>query len=409
MTGARRGRAMRIAGGALALVLVGSVLLTYQLLTRPFPGHNDFLTPWEASRLYFYEGLDPYSDAVSLRIQERIFGRAALPDEQPNHFAYPLYAILFVWPVIHMDYAWASAIWMVAMEAALIGGLIALLALYRWRAHPITVAGLALFMLIVYPGARGLLLGQVSHLVFALQALALLALSRRRDRLAGVLLALATFKPQMVYLLVPPLLVWGLVTGRRAFVIAFAATLGALLAVSFALLPGWLAGFWHQLTLYPTYIEVSTPAWVIADRVIDAVLPGAGRPAELILNALGLALVAWAWFDVLARGHHERAGWAVVLTLTMTHLIGLRTATPHFIVFAIPLVFYLRVLAAQRRGAAMVGLVAALIALPWAHFLLTLGAGKFEHPSLFVPLPLLTLVVVWLTRRRWWAASSLLG
>jgi hypothetical protein len=408
MTGARGPHTALIVFGALALVLVGSVLLTYQFLTRPFPGHNDFLTPWEASRLYFYEGLDPYSDAVSLRIQERIFGRAALPDEQPNHFAYPLYAILFVWPVIHMDYAWASAIWMVAMEAALIGGLIALLALYRWRARPITVAGLALFMLIVYPGARGLLLGQVSHLVFTLQALALLALSRRRDRLAGVLLALATFKPQMVYLLVPPLLAWGLVTGRRAFVTAFAVTLGALVAVSFALLPDWLAGFWHQLTLYPTYIEVSTPAWVIADRVIDAALPGAGRPAELILNALGLTLVAWVWFDALARGHRERVGWAVMLTLTMTHLIGLRTATPHFIVFAIPLVFHLRGLA-QRRGAALFGLLAALIALPWAHFLLTLGAGKFEDPSLFVPLPLLTLAVVWLTRRRWWAASSLLG
>lgn len=390
----------QLLGLALLVALLGaSIIVTYTVFTHPFPGFNDYMTPWEAARSFFYDGLDPYGPEASLNIQQRLYGRPAGPDDQPNHFAYPFYALFVAWPLIHMDYAWATAVWLVFNQALLVGALLLLLNLYGWQPRPLALAGLLLFTLLNYPAARGLLLGQVSHLAYFLQALALWALARRRDRLAGLALALSTFKPQMGVFLVPFLLLWGLRARRWRFVASFTALAAALLALSFALQPGWLAGFAAQLTLYPAYIEVSTPAWVLAQY-----LPGQSQAAELALNAAGLVLLLWTWHAVLARGRAERFWWTVMVTLTITHLIGLRTATPHLVVLTIPLVFYLRALAQQGRGWRAAALLLALLLVPWLHFLLTLGSGKFEHPTLLLPLPLLALAALWLTRRQWWAA-----
>lgn len=388
-----------IAALLIGIALTINVAASYQLFTRPYPGFNDYLTVWEASRLFFYAGRDPYSAETSLAIQRRIFGRPALPNEQPNHFAYPFYAIYFVYPFIHAEYEWATAAWLVFLEVCLISGLILLLDLFKWRVGPLTAAGLILFTLFAYPAARGLVLGQVSHLVYFLQVAALWALARRRDGAAGVLLALSTFKPQMSVFIVPFVLIWALWRRRWRIVGAFSGTLSVLIGSSFLLQPNWVEGFLYQLTLYPSYIEVSTPVWVVTDYLL-----GLGSWAELSLNGLGVLIMLWAWRQALRRGTVGDFAWALMLTLTLTHLIGLRTATPHFVVFLLPLTFYLRNWARQRRYNAMLITLAALFALPWLYFLLTIGEGKFEHPTLFL-LPFLALIVLILTRRQWQTAA----
>jgi hypothetical protein len=106
----------------------------------------------------------------------------------------------------------------------------------------------------------------------------------------------------------------------------------------------------------------------------------------------------------LRHGTVGHFAWTLMLTLTLTHVIGLRTATPHFVVFWLPLMFYLRGWARQRRHALMIGILTALFALPWLYFLLTIGEGKFEHPTLFL-LPFIALVALAVTRRQWSAAA----
>lgn len=400
----RLNRTLLIGGVIFAVLILANIYLTYTLFTKPFPGFNDFLTPWEASRSYFYDGLDPYSAETSLRIQTRIFGRAALPDEQPNHFAYPFYAIFFVYPVIHFEYELATAIWVVVLEACLIGSLLLVLDLYRWRPRPLTLGLLALFTIFCYPAARGLLLGQVSHLTYFLQVLSLWALVKERDRLSGFALACSTFKPQLGVLFVPLLLLWALYQRRWRLVGAFVITFGVLIGASFLLQPDWLSGFWYQLTLYPTYIEVSTPAWVMTQYLLNL-----GSTAEIFVNIVAYLGVLWTWFALFIQRRHERFLWTVMIALTVTHLVGLRTASPHFIVFMIPLIFYLRDMAKRRQYGLLIVTLLALLILPWLHFLLTIGEGKFEHPTVFLPLPLLPLLVLIVTRRRWWQAQVVSG
>ncbi|PJF36816.1 MAG: hypothetical protein CUN49_03460 [Candidatus Thermofonsia Clade 1 bacterium] len=392
-------RALRLRAAILiGAALIANVIASYQLFTRPYPGFNDYLTVWEASRLFFYAGLDPYSAQTSLAIQMRIFGRPALPNEQPNHFAYPFYAIYFVYPFIHAEYAWATAAWLVFLEICLIAALVLLLDLFKWRARPLTVIGLALFTLFAYPAARGLVLGQVSHLVYLFQVAAIWAFVRRRDSLAGILLALSTFKPQMSIFAVPFLLLWALRQRRWQLIGAFGGCMALLIGSSFLLQPNWLEGFVYQLTLYPSYIEVSTPVWVVTDYLL-----GLERWAEIALNAIGAIALLSLWWLALRRATVGYFAWVLMLTLTFTHLIGLRTATPHFVVFLVPLMFYLREWSRQRRYGAMLGTLIALFSLPWLYFLLTIGEGKSEHPTLFL-LPFIALLALLLTRKQWLSA-----
>ncbi|MCS6870025.1 MAG: DUF2029 domain-containing protein [Anaerolineae bacterium] len=383
----------------ISVALVANVIASYYLFTRPYPGFNDYATVWEAARLFFYQGLDPYSAEVSLAIQTRLYGRAALPNEQPNHFAYPFYAIYFVYPFIHAEYEWATAAWLVFLEVCLIAALILLLDLFKWRARSLTVTGLILFTLLAYPAARGLVLGQVSHVVYFLQVAALWLFVRRHDSWAGAFLALSTFKPQMSIFIAPFMLLWALWQRRWRAIAAFGATLGALIGSSFLLQPNWINGFLYQLTLYPSYIEVSTPVWVVTEYLL-----GLGRWAEIGLNVFGALIMLWAWWQALKRDTVGAFAWTFMLTLTMTHVIGLRTATPHFVVFLIPLMFYLRDWARRRRYGVMVSALTALFFVPWLYFLLTLGEGKFEHPTLFL-LPFLALIALAMTRSKWQAAD----
>jgi hypothetical protein len=173
-----------------------------------------------------------------------------------------------------------------------------------------------------------------------------------------------------------------------------------LVAVSFILQPDWLSGMWEQVRLYPDYIEVSTPAWVVAQDML-----GLGDAGELTLNVITYAFMLWMWYLLVNDRREERFIWTVMVTLAVTHLVGLRTASPHFVIFLIPLVFYLKRLAA-RGGWYVAGTLLALFALPWAHFMVTLNDAKFEHPTLFLPLPILTLAVLWFTRDMWLAGNT---
>jgi hypothetical protein len=396
---------LRILIGAVVLLVlfVVNVIVTHDGLTEPHPGHNDFLTVWEAGRSFWREGLDPYSEAVTAKIQASIYGRGAEGGEFPNAFAYPFYALWGMLPLVFTDFSWASAIYMVLSEACFILALILLLDLFRWKPPAWLFALLALWSLLQYFAARGLVLGQMSNVVYLLQVVALWALAKKHDWLAGAVLALSTLKPQMGFLLIPFLLLWGLRRRRTSFVAAFAGLWTILLLSSFLLQPDWIQGWIDQLRAYPQYTVIGSPTHIVMQDWL-----GLGVVGEWVAN-LGLwGLLLWAWVDVLLARRAERLDWTIMLTLTITHLSALRTATPHFVVFTIPLVFYLREIGTNRRSFWIATFLLGTLAIFWAQFLLTVE-GRFEHASMYVVVPVAMLILLWITRRRWWESSSVKG
>jgi hypothetical protein len=396
------------------VIFIVTVIATYHYFTKPYPGLNDFMSRWEGARSYWIDGLNPYSNEASLNIQYAIYGRPVTELEDPGYFAYPFYTVFVLLPIVGMSYAWASAIWMVVLEASLLVALILLFDHFQWRPAPIVLGALILFVLLSYFPARGLILGQPGLLVYVLEVAAIWALGRKYDKTAGVLLALSTLKPQMGYLIVPLLGLWGIRQKRWQFVISAVVSFAVLMIVSFVLQPTWLSDWLGQVSSYTSYTQIGGPVWVIANWLWLGINPDTGlwqvnggyrNTIEFMLAGILYLYMLWTWYVVLLQNKQERFMWTIVMTLTITHLVAPRTASPHFVVFFIPLIFYLRWLTTtyRRKGGSLYGLaiLAFFFVQQWAHFLLTVN-GEFEHPTIYLPTPILVLVLLIATRQLWW-------
>ena len=130
----------------------------------------------------------------------------------------------------------------------------------RLRLSLPALAALLALLLSSIPVMQGVGLLQLALLVSCLISGAALLLVSGRLFLAGVLLALATAKPQLAVLPIAWLALWALSDWRhrRSLVTGFAATLTALLLVSEYLLPGWLIRYPDALRAYAGYTGATT-------------------------------------------------------------------------------------------------------------------------------------------------------
>jgi hypothetical protein len=388
-----------LVGSALCLLLAGDVVVTYYAYTSRFPGANDFASRWGGARAFWRDGLSPYSDEATQQIQLLIYGRSIPPEEEqqydPGPFAYPFFTVFLLFPLVWLPYAWAESVWLVLLEVFLVLGVLLSARLARWRMPAWLLVCTLVWSLTFYPDARALILGQFSVFVFAMVASTLWALGGRRDKLAGICLALSTVKPQMVFLLVPLMLAWALVSRRYRFIAFFLGAIGLLLGLSWLLEPAWASEFISQVERYTSYTAIGSPIWIVAHSLI----PSLGSLGEWALTGLALLYLAIAAY----RSLRDRGGvvslWLVGLCLIVTNLVALRTATSNYVVLLLPLAMVFAAVHGYRRGPWLVLLMQlALLVGMWAHFLVTVE-GKFEHPAVYLPLPLALLVVFGLGRR----------
>ena len=350
-------------GLMIALVFALDVWGTRVSLATNIPGPTDFFARWVGAQAYIQQGLSPYSDEVSRQIQAGIYGRPLQPGEDLFLFVYPFYIVFIIAPLALLPYPWAVAIWLALLEFGLLAALWLLLNVYRWQPRPGVLILLVGWTLLFYPHLRGILLGQFVVLVGVLLALVVWALANRRDRLAGVTLALTTIKPHVVLLVIPLLLLWALSRRRWRFMGAFTLTLGGLLAASFLAMPDWLGDFIRQVaaypayTAYPPYILMPVP-WILTHLTF----PALGTPVEMALRLALLAGLAWAWWREVRSGWAS-FHWTLGLTLIVNNLSAVRTGTTSYALFLLPLVPLFSHLY-QRAGA---------LALAVIHLALTLG------------------------------------
>jgi hypothetical protein len=373
---------------ALLLCLVLYTVLIQVAFTSRYPGANDFYSRWRGAQVFWQDGISPYADEATLAIQQGIYGRPAGPDEDPGPFAYPFYTVFLLAPLMPLSYSWASAAWLTGIQVYLAGGTLLTLRLLRWR-QPAWLLGLTLvWSLIFYHSARTILLGQFAGVVYFLIVLSLWALHTERDALAGIALALSTIKPQMTFLLIPALLWWALFQRRWRFMAWAAGSMALLLAASFAQEPTWLADFLAQLARYPAYTALGSPIWIVTRHFV----PQLGRPGQLILTALAVGWLLYAWWSGLGRDRGGDPGsflWAIGVTLVVTNLIAVRTATTNYVMMYPVLLLGLKLWRSHNRlGNVWIVLFYALSFVTlWVLFMTTI-VDRFEHPIVYLPLPL---------------------
>ncbi|HMR67733.1 MAG TPA: glycosyltransferase family 87 protein, partial [Anaerolineae bacterium] len=366
------------------LIAVESFAL-YTVFTSQFPSGNDFFVRWLGGREYLLHGTNPYDRTVAEQAQISMFGRLAQPgDKDEAYFAYPLYTLFFFWPLSLLPYAWAQAVWMAILQFMLLGLTILSIRLARWSPPNWLFWFTVFWGIFFYNGARAILLGQFSIMVGLALLLALWAIEKRRDTLAGLCLAITTIKPQMVFLILAFLLLWAVVRGRWHIVLGFGLSMLGLVFGSILLIPSWPVDFARNALAYSDYVAFGTPL----ENLLDFLLPPslAGPLTSLLSGLFFLALLPGWWL-----AFRDRPGaytWAVMSTLIVGSLITFRSATTNQVILYLPLFFFFQRLPASKATLVAFLTQIGLLVLMWSTFVVLLD-GNWEHTMMHGLLPAL--------------------
>ncbi len=384
------------------VVLVGLTWANHQFV-RQNPGGNDFLPRWVGTRMFLMRGWSPYSEQTNEAIQEMIFGRAAELDEDQSLFVYPMYTILIMAPYgIIQDYELARALWMTTLEISLVLLALSGISLSRWKPPVWLFIATILFSLFWYHSLRAVINGNASILIALFIAVSLLLLRQQQDALAGVLLALTTIKPQMVVLLIPLVFLWAISQRRWTIIGVFFGSLAIMAAIGMLFHPSWPMQNLAQVLTYPGYTLPGTPGAILTEW-----LPGVGKQLGWMITALMVGVLVVEWRATWKK-EFVWLLWTAYLTLTITNLIGIRTATANYVALLPGL---LLVFAAWDERWPRMGRWLSVITMGilffglWFIFLRTIQMGDqpVQSPIMFFPFPVILLVLLYWVR--WWATK----
>jgi hypothetical protein len=388
---------LALIAGLLLALLVGQVWFTYRSFTTRFPGGNDFAARWYNGCALIWTGENPYSDQVTLQTQIQMYGRPALPGEDLVAFSYPIYALYLFWPLCYVQpYALVQAIWMTLLFYGVVGGSLVLMRVSGLKLTGALLAITVTWAVLHYPEARAILLGQMVVVVLVAVALALLAIQRRSDFWAGVLLAMATIKPQVVFLLVLWLLWWSAWQRRWRLWWGFGATMVLMAGVGLLLVPSWPMDFARQVQDYAnvTVSPYYSLTWMIVQHYLSL-----GPVVEAVVTGLVALYLGYEWWRC-RQADSEAMLWVTGLTLTLTQFIAVQIATTSYILFLLP-IFQLFGLAKQRAPAranwVILSAQGILLVGQWAIFVATVE-GNFETAPAYFLLPFSLLFFQLLTR-----------
>lgn len=227
---------------------------------RPRGNLSDLYPRWLGARELLLHGKDPYSEEVTRQIQEGFYGRAldsSRPEDPKDReaFAYPVYVAFYLAPTIHLPFDVVRKGYFWILVGLTILNVVLWLKVLRWQlSRRLQASILALTLGSLYV-MQGLKLQQFTLFVAALIAVAMALIVAERAIPAGIVLALATIKPQLVCGLLLWLAAWALGNWRRRYPLfaSFFVTMCILVGASEYFLPHWIPRFWQALREYQDY------------------------------------------------------------------------------------------------------------------------------------------------------------
>ena len=305
-------------------VWVQSIVVPHQekeAVQRNMPRGNlsDLYPRWLGARELLVHHRDPYRSDVTREIQIGYYGRPLDPT-RPNDpkdqqgFAYPIYVVLMLAPTVTLSFVTVHRIFFWLLAALTAVSVPLWMRSLRWRMPALEIATWIVLTVSCFPSIQGLKLQQLTLLVATLMAGSMYALVRHRYVIAGIVLALATIKPQLVFLFAFWMCLWavGNWRERKRFAWAFAVTTLLLVIAGEFLLPGWITEFRRAMKDYYRYTGGG-------NSVLDVLLTQAwGRIASALLVAVLLVLT---WRTRRAGQETGAFQWSLCFTLATTLLV----------------------------------------------------------------------------------------
>ncbi len=363
------------------------VLIAHQIADsaargRPRGNLSDLYPRWLGARELLLHGRDPYDPGVTREIQAGYYGRAldasrpADPTDQ-QAFAYPVYVVFYLAPTIRLNFGNVQRAFFWILVGVTAASVLLWLRVLNWRVTASVQAAMLAMTLGSLPVFQGLKLQQLTLLVSVLCAGAMALMVAGRPWAPGILLALATIKPQLVLPLVLWLGLWSLSDLRRRYrwAVSFLIVLTVLCAASEWLLPHWIGRFWHALGEYRRYAQ--------AEPMLEAMLPRAwGR----LLEVLVAGAIAVACFRLRKQPENTGAFQSSICLVMVLTLITVPTFALYNQVLLLPVIL---LMARDRRiiwrgnlvSRVLLIMVTALLAWPWISATVLAGLSFVLRPE----------------------------
>ena len=305
--------------GICALFTIFYARIIWGAYKDQIPGHlpiyGDFFALWSYAKLIAAHPVAELYDSALLHARQIDFGM------EPIHnypFPYPPTFIFLVWPLSLLQYDMGYLVWMLGT-----------LALFVWVVSK-TCSRLPFCLLgiIVAPATiAAIFAGQIGFFAASLMT-AGIQLARTRPIVAGVLIGLLTYKPQLGFLVPVALIAAGLWTTFLAACVTVAVMAGAAtLAFGWEIWPTWLS----MVPAYADNFDTIAVAFQSRPTVLaNLQLLGVSLPWARAVQALVAAVVAVCVWRCFRRKPSRLA--------TAALLVGTILATPHAFYYDLPIV-----------------------------------------------------------------------
>jgi len=286
--------------------------------STPRGNFSDLYPRWLGARELLLHGRDPYSPDFTREIQAGYYGRPLDPDGPGDRnyrqgFYYPVYVAFLLAPTVHLPFERLRK----GFFWVLLGLTLLTVPLWPralgWSLPLWAQASLVVFTVGCLPFVEGLLLQQITLFVVPLLAIAMALLAFDRPIPAGILLALTTIKPQLVWLLLLWLMIWTLADWRRRYrwAASFLITMAILCTASEWYLPHWIPRFWQALREYRSYT---------GEMSVMGELIGVFWSRWLEVSAIAI-LIGFCWRARRQAANTEAFAYTLSLVLAITVLV----------------------------------------------------------------------------------------
>lgn len=297
---------------------------------------SDLYPRWLGARELLLRHRDPYSAELTREIQSGYYGRPLDPSrpEDPKdqqRFAYPVYVVFLMAPTIGLPFPAAQTCFRWLFVILTLVSVPLWLRVVRWRP---SLAGTSILVILTFGSfavVQGIKLQQLSLVVNGIMATSAAALVTGHFALAGFLLAIATFKPQLALPMAAWFAVWAISDWRRrqGFLWSFVVTMAVLFAAAEYVLPGWMGRFREAVSAYREYTQgASSLLEVLTTPVIGKVMV-AGT----------IIIVAAAGWRLRRAAHDSIAFSAMLAVILATTVVIVPSFAPYNQVLLLPAVF----------------------------------------------------------------------
>jgi hypothetical protein len=343
----------------------------------------------------------PYDPAVSLRAQERVYGRPAntARAEDPQHFLYPLPSLVVLAPFGWMPFPLAQATWMTLVELSLFASTLLWIYCVQWKPSFWVAAATIAFSVLWFPAFAAVVGAQFAAVEALLLAGALAAIRSQRDAIGGILLGASLIKPQLGIGLILYIAVWAMAARRRSLLGWLVTGVVAAVGASLILDPGWPGGMARQVI---DYLSLPVSQSSLA-RAADSL--GLGSFGTLALSGACLLYIVWEWKSSLS-GDEHRFVWTAGMTQAVLLLVTPFSIAANLVTLMLPFAVILEAwYARQGRSvdAPATVLLMAIALFSWGVSIRTLDGGL---PSLWLTLGVPLLTIVGLFWVRWWTMRA---